>query len=55
MRSNDYSTVPTIGPLLLLHFVSAVFVAVGLIVPLRRLVGRDAHATRAVTHSAGSG
>ncbi len=44
---NDYSTVPTIGTLFFLNFVSAVVVAAGLIAPLGRVAGRYADAIRA--------
>jgi hypothetical protein len=44
---DDYSTVPTIGTLFFLNFVSAVVIAAGLIAPLRRLAGRHADAIRA--------
>ena len=43
----DYSTIPTIGTLFFLNFVGAVVIAVGLIVPLRRVAGRYADAIRA--------
>ena len=45
---DDYSTVPTIGTLFLLNFIAAVVIAVGLVVPLRGIVGRYANAVRAV-------
>lgn len=35
-----YSTVPTIGTLFLLNFVSATLVSLGLVAPVRRLAGR---------------
>jgi hypothetical protein len=38
--SADYSTVPTIGTLFFLNFVSAVIVGVGLVAPLARVAGR---------------
>ena len=44
---DDYSSVPTIGTLFLLNFIAAVVIAVGLIVPLRRVAGRYASAVRA--------
>src|SRR3954469_23928809 len=44
----DYSTVPTIGTLFFLNFVSAVVIAAGLIAPLRRFAGRNADAIRAL-------
>jgi hypothetical protein len=43
----SYSTIPTIGTLFYLNFVSAVVVAIGLVVPLARLAGRYAEAVRA--------
>jgi hypothetical protein len=44
----DYSSVPTIGTLLFVNFVTAVVVAAGLIAPLGRVAGRYADAIRAV-------
>jgi hypothetical protein len=44
---NNYSTVPTIGTLFFLNFVSAVLITLGLIAPLRRVAGRYADAIRA--------
>jgi hypothetical protein len=52
---NDYRTVPTIGRLFLLNFVTAVVVAVGLIAPIGRIAGRYADAIRAVLALAGIG
>jgi hypothetical protein len=43
----SYSTIPTIGTLFFLNFVSAVVVAVGLVAPLGRVAGRYAEAVRA--------
>ena len=40
----SYSTIPTIGTLFFLNFVSAVVVAVGLVAPLGRVAGRYAGA-----------
>ena len=51
----DYSTVPTIGTLFYLNFVSAVVIAVGLVAPLGRVVGRYAEAVRALFAGAGIG
>jgi len=51
----DYSTVPTIGTLFFLNFVSAVIVAVGLVAPLGRGAGRYADAVRSVFAVAGIG
>ena len=52
---NDYSTVPTIGTLFFLDFVSAVVVTAGLIAPLGRVAGRYADAIRAVFAVSGIG
>src|ERR1700759_544365 len=52
---DDYSSVPTIGTLFLLNFVAAVVIAVGLIVPLRRVTGRYTDAVRAVFAVGGIG
>ena len=51
----DYSTIPTIGTLFFLNFVSAVVVAVGLIAPLERVAGRYADAIRALFALGGIG
>ena len=53
--ANDYSTVPTIGTLFFLNFVSAVVIAVGLIAPLGRVAGRYADAIRALFAVGGIG
>jgi hypothetical protein len=53
--ANDYSTVPTIGRLFLLNFVTAVVVAAGLLAPIRRVAGRSADAIRTVLALAGIG
>ena len=53
--SADYSTVPTIGTLFFLNFVSAVIVAVGLVAPLGRVAGRYADAIRALFAVGGIG
>ncbi|HEX8854136.1 MAG TPA: hypothetical protein VF752_00945 [Thermoleophilaceae bacterium] len=45
---NNYSTIPTIGTLFFLNFVAAVTLAVGLVVPLRRVIPRYAEAVRAL-------
>ena len=45
---DNYSTVPTIGTLFLLNFISAVVVSVLLIAPLDRIAGRYADAVRAI-------
>ena len=52
---DDYSTVPTIGTLFFLNFVSAVVIAAGLLAPLRRIAGRYADAIRAVFAVGGIG
>lgn len=52
---NDYSTVPTIGTLFFLNFVSAVVIAAGLIAPLRRVAGRHAEVVRAAFAASGIG
>ena len=52
---NDYSTVPTIGTLFFLNFVSAVVIAAGLIAPLRWVAGRYADAIRALFAVGGIG
>src|SRR3954453_8617421 len=52
---NDYSTVPTIGTLFFLNFVSAVVLAAGLIVPLRRVAGHYAGAIRSLFAVGGIG
>ncbi len=51
----DYSTIPTIGTLFFLNFVAAVVIAVGLIAPLGRVVGRYADVTRSVFAIGGIG
>jgi hypothetical protein len=52
---DSYSTVPTIGTLFLLNFIAAVVIAVGLVVPLRRVAGRYAGAVRSLFAVAGIG
>lgn len=51
----DYSTVPTIGTLFFLNFVSAVVLAAGLIAPLGRVAGRYADSIRALFAVGGIG
>jgi hypothetical protein len=51
----DYSTIPTIGTLFFLNFVAAVVIALGLIVPVRRVAGRYADAIRAAFAVGGIG
>src|SRR3954451_19797490 len=53
--ANDYSSVPTIGTLCFLNFVSAVIIAVGLIAPLGGIAGRYPDAVRAVFAVGGIG
>jgi hypothetical protein len=53
--ANDYSSVPTIGTLFFLNFVSAVVIAVGLLAPLGRIAGRYADAIRAAFAVGGIG
>ena len=52
---DKYSTVPTIGTLFLLNFVTSVIIAAGLVVPLRRIAGRHADAIRALFAVSGIG
>jgi hypothetical protein len=52
---DNYSTVPTIGTLFLLNFIAAISIAVGLIVPIRRVTGRYTDAVRAVFAVGGIG
>jgi hypothetical protein len=52
---NDYSTVPTIGTLFFLNFVSAVMIAAGLVAPLGRVAGRYAASIRALFAVGGIG
>jgi hypothetical protein len=51
----DYSSVPTIGTLFFLNFVSAVILTAGLITPLGRIAGRNANAVRALFAVGGIG
>jgi hypothetical protein len=51
----DYSTVPTMGTLFFLNFVSAVILTAGLITPLGRIAGRNANAVRALFAVGGIG
>lgn len=53
--ANDYSTIPTIGTLFFLNFVSAAVIAVGLLAPLGRIAGRYAEAIRALFAVGGIG
>ena len=52
---DSYSTVPTIGTLFLLNFVSALVVTIGLVMPLRRIAGRSADPIRALMAVGGIG
>jgi hypothetical protein len=52
---DNYSTVPTIGTLFLLNFIGAIVIAIGLIVPLRRLAGLYTDAVRALIAVGGIG
>jgi hypothetical protein len=52
---DSYSTVPTIGTLFLLNFIAAIAIAVGLVVPLRRVAGRYEDAVRTVIAVGGIG
>ena len=51
----NYSSVPTIGTLFLLNFISAVVIGLGLIAPYGRIAGRYADAIRAAWAVAGIG
>jgi hypothetical protein len=51
----NYSTIPTIGTLFFLNFVSAVVVAIGLVAPLGRVAGRYTDAIRALFAVGGIG
>jgi hypothetical protein len=53
--ADNYSTVPTIGTLFFLNFVSAVIVAAVLVAPLGRVAGRYADAIRALFAVGGIG
>jgi hypothetical protein len=53
--ARNYSTIPTIGTLFFLNFVSAVVIAVGLVAPLGRVAGRYADAVRALFALGGIG
>ena len=52
---NDYSTVPTIGTLFFLNFVSALVITAGLVAPLGRVAGRYADSIRALFAVGGIG
>jgi hypothetical protein len=52
---DSYSTVPTIGTLFFLNFISAVVVAAGLVAPLTRVAGRYSDAVRAAFAVSGIG
>src|SRR4051794_35115888 len=51
--SDDYSSVPTIGTLFYLNFLSAILIAGGLVAPLGRIAGRYAPTIRAAFALAG--
>ena len=53
--ADDYSSVPTIGTLFYLNFVSAVVIAAGLVAPLGRIAGRYAGTIRDAFAVAGIG
>jgi hypothetical protein len=53
--ADDYSSVPTIGTLFYLNFLSAVLIAAGLVAPLGRIAGRYAGTIRAAFAVAGIG
>ncbi len=53
--ANGFATVPTIGTLFLLNFISATLVGVGLLLPLGRITGRFAASWRAVLALSGIG
>jgi hypothetical protein len=53
--ANDYRTIPTIGRLFVLNFVSAILVAAGLIAPIGLVTRRYANVIRAVLAVAGIG
>jgi len=52
---DQFSTIPTIGTLFLLNFVSSVVVAIVLTAPIRRVAGRWTAAVRALAAVAGIG
>ena len=52
---DSYSSVPTIGTLFLLNFVGAIVIAIGLVAPIRRVVGRYTDAVRALFAVGGIG
>src|SRR6476646_10388322 len=52
---DNYSTVPTIGTLFLLNFITAIVIAVGLIAPIRHVTGRYTDAIGAVLPVGGIG
>jgi hypothetical protein len=53
--ADSYSAIPTIGTLFALNFVSATFVGLGLLAPVRRLTGRWADAALALLAVSGIG
>ena len=50
---DQFSTIPTIGTLFLLNFISATLVGLALLLPLRRLASRHAAALRALLAAGG--
>jgi hypothetical protein len=52
---DGFSTVPTIGTLFLLNFISATFLGIALLLPLRRLAPRHAGSLRALLAVGGIG
>ena len=53
--AQNYSTIPTIGTLFLLNFISAVVIGLGLVAPYGRIAGRYADVIRAAWAVAGIG
>ena len=53
--ASQFSTVPTIGTLFLLNFISATVVGIGLLLPLRRLVRRHGASLQALLAVGGIG
>jgi hypothetical protein len=52
---NQFSTVPTIGPLFLLNFIAATIVGIALLLPWRRITTRHAPVIQAVLALSGIG
>jgi hypothetical protein len=53
--ANNFASVPTIGTLFLLNFITATIIGVGLLLPLRRIVPRAADPLRALLALGGIG